>query len=76
MSDRLFIDAALAGRVKYENPDKEMHPYTDCQAMEHGWRWRIPTRSRIGTGYCFNRSITDPDIVADAFVKHWVTVVH
>ena len=48
-----------------------MHPYTDCQALEHGWRWRIPTQSRIGTGYCFNRSVTDPDIVADAFVKHW-----
>ncbi len=69
-SDRLFIDTALAGRVKYEN-DNEQHPYTACPAQEHGWIWKIPTRSRIGTGYCFNRSITDPDIVADAFVKHW-----
>ena len=51
--------------------DKEMHPYTDCQAMEHGWRWRIPTQSRMGTGYCFNRSITSPDTVAKDFVKHW-----
>ena len=71
LSDRLFIDAALAGRVKYENPDKEMHPYTDCQAMEHGWRWRIPTRSRIGTGYCFNKNITSPDVVAQQFSEHW-----
>ena len=71
LSDRLFIDAALAGRVKYENPDKEMHPYTDCQAMEHGWRWRIPTRSRIGTGYCFNRDVNDPDEVRQAFSDHW-----
>ena len=71
LSDRLFIDAALAGRVKYENPDKEMHPYTDCQAMEHGWRWRIPTRSRIGTGYCFNKNITSPDEVAKQFSEHW-----
>ena len=71
LSDRLFIDAALAGRVKYENPDKEMHPYTDCQAMEHGWRWRIPTRSRIGTGYCFNKNITSPDEVAQQFSEHW-----
>ena len=70
-SDRLFIDSALAGRVKYIDPDKEQHPYTDCEALEHGWRWRIPTRSRIGTGYCFNRHVTDPDEVADAFVKHW-----
>ena len=66
----MFINAALAGRVKYEN-DKEQHPYTACPAQEHGWIWKIPTRSRIGTGYCFNKSITDPDVVADAFVKHW-----
>ena len=71
LSDRLFIDSALAARVKYEDPKTEMHPYTDCQAMEHGWRWRIPTRSRIGTGYCFNRNITDPDTVAQAFSEHW-----
>ena len=71
LSDRLFIDSALAARVKYEDPKKEMHPYTDCQAMEHGWRWKIPTRSRIGTGYCFNRSITHPDIVAQQFSEHW-----
>ena len=71
LSDRLFIDSALAGRVTYVDKDKEMHPYTDCQAMEHGWRWRIPTQSRMGTGYCFNRSITSPDTVAKDFVKHW-----
>ena len=71
LSDRLFIDTAFAAKVDYENKSEEMHPYTDCAALEHGWRWRIPTRSRIGTGYCFNRSITDPDVVADAFVEHW-----
>ena len=71
LSDRLFIDTAFATKVEYENKSQEMHPYTDCAALEHGWRWRIPTRSRIGTGYCFNRSITDPDVVADAFVEHW-----
>ena len=71
LSDRLFIDTAFATKVEYQDKNKEMHPYTDCQALEHGWRWRIPTQSRIGTGYCFNRSITDPDIVADSFVKHW-----
>ena len=70
-TDRLFIDSAFAGRVKYNDIDKEQHPYTDCEALEHGWRWRIPTKSRIGTGYCFNRHVTDPDEVADAFVKHW-----
>ena len=71
LSDRLFIDSALVGRVKYEDRNIEHHPYTDCEALEHGWRWKIPTKSRIGTGYCFNRSITDPDDIADAFVEHW-----
>ena len=71
LTDRLFIDTAFATKVEYQDKNKEMHPYTDCQALEHGWRWRIPTQSRIGTGYCFNRSITDPDIVADDFIKHW-----
>ena len=39
--------------------------------MEHGWRWRIPTRSRIGTGYRFNKNITSPDEVAQQFSEHW-----
>ena len=79
LSDRLFIDSALAGRVTYVDKDKEMHPYTDCQAMEHGWRWRIPTQSRMGTGYCFNRSITKPDTVAKDFYGKsnldWVVLI-
>ena len=71
LSNRLFINAALAGRVKYEDYKVEQHPYTACPAQEHGWIWKIPTRSRIGTGYCFNRDITDPDEVRQAFSDHW-----
>ena len=69
-SDRLFINAALAARVDYKDP-KEQHPYTACPAQEHGWIWKIPTRYRIGTGYCFNRDINDPDEVAQAFSDQW-----
>ena len=69
-SDRLFINAALAARVDYKDP-KEQHPYTACPAQEHGWICMIPTRYRIGTGYCFNRDITDPDEVAQAFSAQW-----
>ena len=69
-SDRLFINAALAARVDYKDP-KEPHPYTACPAQEHGWIWKIPTRYRIGTGYCFNRDINDPDEVAQAFSDQW-----
>ena len=38
-----------------------MRPYTTCSAVEHGWIWKIPNQSRIGTGLVFNRSITDID---------------
>ena len=69
-SDRLYINAALAARVDYKDP-KEMHPYTACPAQEHGWIWKIPTRYRIGTGYCFNQDINDPEEVAQAFSDHW-----
>tara|TARA_B100000287_G_C20672092_1_gene793795 strand:- start:2346 stop:3821 length:1476 start_codon:yes stop_codon:yes gene_type:complete len=70
LNDRLFIDSALAGRVKYQT-DKEQHPYTNCEAVEHGWIWKIPTKSRIGTGYCFNRSITPIEEAKQAFVNYW-----
>ena len=69
-SDRLFINSALAARVEYKDIS-EQHPYTACPAQEHGWIWKIPTRSRIGTGYCFNKDITDPDKVAQSFSEHW-----
>ena len=69
-SDRLFINTALAARVDYKDP-KEQHPYTACPAQEHGWIWKIPTRYRIGTGYCFNRDVNDPEEVAQAFSDQW-----
>ena len=70
LSDRLFINSAVASRVQYKSDD-EKHPYTDCEAVEHGWIWKIPTKTRIGTGYCFNRDVTDPELIMDSFVKHW-----
>tara|TARA_B100000579_G_scaffold354596_1_gene309658 strand:- start:1230 stop:2717 length:1488 start_codon:yes stop_codon:yes gene_type:complete len=69
-SDRLFINAALAAKVDYKDP-KEQHPYTACPAQEHGWIWKIPTRYRIGTGYCFNQDVNDPEEVAQAFSDQW-----
>ena len=69
-SDRLFINSALAAKVEYKDIS-EQHPHTACPAQEHGWIWKIPTRSRIGTGYCFNKDINDPDEVAQAFSDHW-----
>jgi len=71
LDDRLFVNTAVAGRVKYKDKDKEMLPFTKCEAVEDGWIWTIPTRSRMGTGLVFNRNITDPEDAKSAFVKYW-----
>ena len=71
LTDRLFCDTAVAGHVQYENKKEELHPYTACDAVEHGWIWKIPVQTRIGTGLVFNRSITDPEHAKDFFVDYW-----
>lgn len=69
--DRLFCDTAVAGPIQYVNPQEEMTPYTTCAAVEHGWIWKTPNQSRIGSGLVFNRSITDVDEAKEYFVKYW-----
>ena len=71
LTDRLFCDTAVAGPVQYENKKEELHPYTVCDAVEHGWIWKTPVQTRIGTGLVFNRSITDPEHAKDFFVDYW-----
>ncbi len=71
LSDRLFCDTAAAGRIPYEDIEKETRPYVICDAVEHGWIWRIPTKNRIGSGLVFNRSVTDPEEAKDYLVKYW-----
>ena len=71
LDDRLFVNTAVAGRVEYIDKSKEMLPFTKCEAVEDGWIWATPTRSRIGSGLVFNRNITDPEDAKTAFVKYW-----
>lgn len=59
ISDRLFCNTAVAGRISYQDELEEKRPYVICDAVEHGWIWTIPVSSRIGTGLVFNRDITD-----------------
>ena len=69
--DRLFCDSAIAGHVNYIDPDSEMQPYTECHAVDHGWIWKIPTQSRLGTGLVYNRSVTDTEEAKEYFNNYW-----
>ena len=55
---RLFTNAAVAGHVPYEDFENECVPYVKCPAVDHGWIWKIPVQSRIGSGLVFNKSST------------------
>ena len=69
--DRLYCDSAIAGHVNYLDSDSEMQPYTECHAVDHGWIWKIPTQSRLGTGLVYNRALTNVDEAKDYFIKYW-----
>ena len=52
--DYLPNDRAWVTRKKYTaHIQNEMVPVTDCTALSSGWVWRVPTWSRVGTGYNF-----------------------
>lgn len=71
LSDRLFCNTAIASHVQYEDIDKESLPYAISEAVDHGWIWRIPVQSRLGSGLVFNRNITDIETAKDYFVNYW-----
>jgi len=71
LTDRLFVDTAVASHVPYEDVERERHPYVISEANEHGWTWNIPVRSRIGSGMVFNRGITDIDEAKEWFCNYW-----
>lgn len=71
ITDRLFCDTAVAGRVMYKDKAEEMTPYVTCDAVDHGWIWRIPVQERMGSGLVFNRSITDIEEAKDYLVNYW-----
>tara|TARA_B100001996_G_scaffold215713_1_gene165801 strand:+ start:456 stop:1772 length:1317 start_codon:yes stop_codon:yes gene_type:complete len=70
LSDRLYVDSAIAGHVNYID-EKEFHPYVSCPAVDHGWIWKIPLRTRIGTGLVFNRTVTDIEEAKEYFSDYW-----
>ena len=71
LKDRLFVNTAVAGIVQYKNVNEEQNPYTTAHAVDIGWIWKIPTKSRIGTGLVFNKSITSVDDAKDFLCSYW-----
>jgi|TARA_B100000029_G_C17589618_1_gene962103 tryptophan halogenase len=71
LTDRLYVDTAVAGPVEYQDRVSEFKPYTTCTAVDPGWIWNTPLQSRIGTGLVFNRTITPPEEAANFFCDHW-----
>jgi tryptophan halogenase len=71
LEDRLFVNTAVAGPIPYQDRATEFKPYADCEAVDHGWIWKIGVGSRIGSGMVFNRDITSPEEAKEYFVKHW-----
>jgi len=68
---RLFTNAAVAGHIPYDDFEKECVPYVKCPAVDHGWIWKIPVQSRIGSGLVFNKDITDVEEAKRYFCEHW-----
>lgn len=58
-SQYLPIDRGLPFRLKEDNAEK--HAYTNAIAMDSGWVWEIPTKNKIGRGYCFSSKYTDEE---------------
>lgn len=71
LEGRLFVNTAVVCQVPYQNRPEEFRPYAICDAVDHGWIWRIGVSSRIGSGMVFNRNITSIDEAKEYFVKYW-----
>lgn len=51
------VDRALVWQMPHTD---EIPLYTQSEAWNYGWRWKIPTRDRLGNGYVF-----DSDFVSE-----------
>jgi tryptophan halogenase len=71
LQDRLFVNTAVVCQVPYKDRPNEFKPYAVCDAVDHGWIWKIGVSSRIGSGMVFNRNITDIDEAKEYFVNYW-----
>ena len=64
---------AWATRLPYKNKRKEMVSWTDCQAIQNGWVWKIPLWSRMGTGYTYSDKYINDEEALNEFKTHLKT---
>ena len=67
----LPTQSAWVAPVKYNDPYKEMKPYTQSYANKSGWNFIISLYSRMGSGYIFDASVEDKDTAREDFIKYW-----
>ena len=67
-SDYLFNDRAIAVQVAHHG-DGELPTSTTSTATDAGWSWRIPLRSRVGTGHVFSSAFMSDTEAADALIR-------
>lgn len=59
------VDSAIPSLVDYA-AGQEVPVYTVATALKHGWKWAVPTQSRLGTGYLFSsRYVSDEEALAE-----------
>ena len=71
LKDRLCCETAVAGPVQYIERPTDLVPYTRAEAVDHGWIWTTPTKSRIGSGLVFNKEVTSIEEAKNYFVNYW-----
>jgi tryptophan halogenase len=71
LADRLICDTAIAVQIPYQDKLQEQKPYVICDAVDHGWIWTIPVKTRMGSGLVFNRSITSIEEAKNYLSDYW-----
>jgi len=69
-SDYLPANSAQAFFLKIKDL-KQLEPYTESIAMDHGWIWKIPLQHRYGCGYVYDSKIISNEDVKKQIVDKY-----